>query len=328
MKGSKNDKGIQVRRKIKAFFYALRYAVKHAYRYSKSVNYDYYKSEENFLPILIANYHVIEKCLAMPNFELGHAKERVGVVCMDLIKYSELGFDTQNPQFVAAIQAVEEYNDVHKKASFALPVDLQAAIDNAISLKKVEKHEQPLVSNDSFYGKLYGTFEDFAKSRHSVRTYSDKEIELDVLKDCVDIARTTPTACNRQPNKTYIITQKELIKKIVNVQGGGRGFAENANKILIVTSSVSVFNNNEVFEALKSGGMYAMNLLYALHSKKIGVCPLLWGEDIKKDNYLRKLINIPDNEEIIIIYSCGYPTSEFKYVTSVRNDLEKSMVVV
>ena len=44
--------------------------------------------------------------------------------------------------------------------------------------------------------------------------------------------------------------------------------------------------------------------------------------------YLRKLINIPDNEEIIIIYACGYPTSEFKYVTSVRNDLEKSMVVV
>jgi nitroreductase len=152
--------------------------------------------------------------------------------------------------------------------------------------------------------------------------------ELDVLKDCVDIARTTPTACNRQPNKTYIITQKELISKIVNVQGGGRGFAEYANKILIVTSSVSVFNNNEVFEALKSGGMYAMNLLYALHSKRIGVCPLLWGEDIKKDNYLRKLINIPDNEEIIIIYACGYPTSEFKYVTSVRNDLEKSMVVV
>ena len=328
MRGSKNDKGIQIRRRIKAFFYGLRYAVRHAIRYARNVNSDYYASEENFLPILISNYHVIEKCLAMPNFELGHAKERVGVVCMDLIKYKELGFDTNNPQFIAAIQSVEEYNAVHKKASFKLPSELQTAIDNALSLKKVGEYNQPLVTNESFYSKLNGTFDDFARSRHSVRTYSDRNIELDVLKDCVDIARTSPTACNRQPNKTYVITQKELIKKIVNVQGGGRGFAENANKILIVTSSVSVFNNNEVFEALKSGGMYAMNLLYALHSKKIGVCPLLWGENIKKDNYLRKLINIPDNEEIIIIYSCGYPTSEFKYVTSVRNDLEKSMVVV
>lgn len=328
MRGSKNDKGIQIRRRIKAFFYGLRYAVRHAIRYARNVNSDYYASEENFLPILISNYHVIEKCLAMPNFELGHAKERVGVVCIDLVKYKELGFDTNNPQFIAALQSVEEYNAVHKKASFKLPVELQTAIDNALSLKNVEVYNQPLVTNDDFYSKLTGTFEDFARSRHSLRTYSDKNIELDVLKDCVDIARTTPTACNRQPNKTYIITQKELIKKIVNVQGGGRGFAENANKILIVTSSVSVFNNNEVFEALKSGGMYAMNLLYALHSKKIGVCPLLWGEDIKKDNYLRKLINIPDNEEIIIIYACGYPTSEFKYVTSVRNELDKSMVVV
>lgn len=328
MRGSKNNKKIQIRRKIKAFFYGLRYAVRHTIRYARNVNSDYYASEDNFLPILIANYHVIEKCLAMPNFELGHAKERVDVVCIDLVKYKELGFDTNNPQFIAALQAVEEYNAVHKKASFKLPRELQIAIDNALSLKNVEVYNQPLVTNDSFYSKLSGSFEEFAKSRHSIRTYSDKNIELDILKDCVDIARTTPTACNRQPNKTYIITQKELIKKIVNIQGGGRGFAENANKLLIITSNVSVFNSNEVFEALKSGGMYAMNLLYALHSKRIGVCPLEWSENIKNDNYLRKLINIPDNEEIIIIYACGYPTSEFKYVTSVRNDLDKSMVVV
>ena len=126
----------------------------------------------------------------------------------------------------------------------------------------------------------------------------------------------------------FISGRKDLIDKIIKIQGGGRGFADKADKLLIITSRVDVFNVNEINEAFKSGGMYVMNLLYALHYRKIGACPLEWGENPKNDKALRKLVNIPDNEEVIMVISIGYPTDEFKYVTSVRNSIDESYIII
>ena len=326
--GSKNDKGIQIRRKIKAIYFGIRYIWRHAARFIRNINANYFASQDSFMPILIANYHVIEKCLAMPNFELGHAKERVQLVCADLLTYKQLGFDCDHIQYKCAVQSVQEYNMIHKQANYVLPSTLQELIDKVLADSFVEPFHQVEVNRDEFFASSNANFELFARSRHSCRAYSDKDIPMEEIVACVDLARTTPTACNRQPNKTYVITQPELIKQIVKIQGGGRGFAESANKLLIVTSNVTVFSTNEVQEAMKAGGMYAMNLLYALHYRKVGVCPLIWGENIEKDNKLRKLVNIPDNEEVIIVYSCGYPLDTFKYVRSERNSLNESIVII
>lgn len=328
MKQTKNDKGIQIRRRIKAFFGRRMSLHRSWWRYVKNANCDYYASQKRFIYVLTSNYHVIEKCLAMPNFEPGHGKERVEVVVGDLFKYRELGFDLNHPQYIAAMQAVQEYDEVHKSLSYALPQGLQNNIDGLLEGQTIPEHHQPKVTSKKFFAHLNGTFEDFARSRHSVRAYSDKNISDETIKAVVDLARTTPTACNRQPNKTYVVGDKEMIKRIVILQGGGRGFAENANRLLVVTSAVEPFNNAEPFEVYKAGGMYVMNLLYALHAYQIGACPLMWNGLRKQDEQLRKLLHIPDNEEIIMIIAAGYPTDEFTYVASVRNPLEESLVIV
>ena len=326
MRVTKNDKGIQFRRRLKAIWFGLRYFCRHYLRYVRNCNCDYYTDEDSFLSVMIANYHTIEKCLVMPNFELGHGKERVLVVCGDLVKYRELGFDTNNVQYISALQAVDEYRRVHEDAHVDLGPELNNAIHLALDGQQFQTFDQPSVKAVNFFSSM--DFESFAKSRHSVRAFSDKEISISVIQECVDIARTTPTACNRQPNKTYVICNRKLIEQIVRLQGGGRGFAENANKLLVVTSSVHVFGNNEICEAFKSGGMYTMNLLYALHGKKIGACTLEWNERIEVDQKIRQLLHISDAEEVTMIVAIGYPLEDFRYVMSHRNDLEKSMIVI
>ena len=328
MKQTKNDKGIQIRRRIKAFFGRWIGLRRSWWRFVKNANCDYYESQSRFIYVLTSNYHVIEKCLAMPNFEPGHGKERVEVVVGDLFKYRELKFDLKHPQYIAAMQAVQEYDNVHKQLKYALPVDLQNDIDRLLEGTNIPAHHQPHATRDEFFAHLHGSFEEFARSRHSIRAYSDTNISEETIRAVVDLARTTPTACNRQPNKTYVVGDKDMIKRIALLQGGGRGFAENANKLFIITSAVEPFNNNEPFEVYKAGGMYVMNLLYALHAYEIGACPLMWNGKREQDKQLRKLLNIPDNEEIIMVVSAGYPTDEFLYVTSVRNPIEESLEIV
>ena len=328
MRQTKNDKGIQIRRRVKAFF-GRWIGLRHSWwRFVKNANCDYYESQPRFIYVLTSNYHVIEKCLAMPNFEPGHGEERVEVEVGDLFKYRELGFDLQHPQYIAAMQAVQEYDEVHKKLGYALPAGLQNDIDRLLEGTNIPEHHQPKVTSKEFFAHLNGTFEDFARSRHSVRAYSDKNISIETIRAVVDLARTTPTACNRQPNKTYVVGDKELIKKVATLQGGGRGFVEDANKLFIVTSAVEAFGNNEYNEVFKAGGMHAMNLLYALHAYQIGACALNWKGEKKTDVKLRALLGIPDNEEVIIVIAAGYPPEEFKYVQSERNNVEESLIIV
>ena len=328
MKQTKNDKGIQIRRRIKAFLGRWIGVRRTWWRFVINANCDYYESQMRFLFMLISNYHVIEKCIAMPNFDPGHGKERVEVVVGDLFKYRELGFDLNHPQYIAAMQAVQEYDQVHKRAGYDLPAGLQADIDRLLEGTTILEHQQPHVTRQEFFSHINGGFDKFARSRHSVRAYSGKDIPDETIRAIVDLARTTPTACNRQPNKTYVVCNPNMIKQIAALQGGGRGFSENANKLFVVTSAVEAFGNNEYHEVFKAGGMYVMNLLYALHFYQIGACPLIWSGDKERDNQLRKLINISDNEEIIMIISAGYPVENFSYVTSVRNPLEESLVII
>lgn len=328
MKRTKNDKGIQFRRCIKAFFgrwAGMRQAWR---RYVSNANCDYYETQSRFIYVLTSNYHVIEKCLAMPDFEPGHAIARVEIVVGDLFKYRELGFDISHPQYIAAMQAVREYDHVHQKLGYKLPQTLQYEINKLLEETCIPLHEQPRTTPDNFYAHLNENFASFARSRHSVRTYSHKNISDETVKAVVDLARTTPTACNRQPNKTYVVGNPDLIKQIATLQGGGRGFVESANKLFVVTTAVEPFGYNEYFEAYKSGGMYVMNLLYALHAYQIGACPLMWNGEKKRDKQLRSLLSVPDNEEIIMLVSAGYPADEFSYVTSVRNPINESLVIV
>ncbi len=327
MKQTKNDKGVQIRRRIKAVLGRWIGVRRAWWRFVRNANCDYYESPSRFIYVLTSNYHVIEKCLAMPDFEPGHGKERVDVVVGDLFKYRELGFDLQHPQYIAAMQAVQEYDQVHKKLNYALSMELQHNIDKLLEGTSIPSHSQPHVSRDEFFAHQNGSFEDFARSRHSVRAYSGTNITDETINAVVDLARTTPTACNRQPNKTYVVGNKELILCIANMQGGGRGFAEKANKLFVVTSAVEAFGSNEYHEVFKAGGMYVMNLLYALHAYQIGACPLMWSGG-KKDEQLRELLHVPDNEEIIMIIAAGYPTNEFSYVSSARNPLNESLVFV
>ena len=139
----------------------------------------------------------------------------------------------------------------------------------------------------------------------------------------MDLCNNTPTPCNRQPNNVYVVDNKDLMTKILGMQGGTRGFGHLANKLLIITSNVTVYSGiREAFEAAKSGGMYAMNLLYSLHYHGIGACTLEWGLMTKEEKFIRKAVNIPNNEELVLMILCGYPSDSFKLANSHRTPLQ------
>src|SRR5690606_27746532 len=146
---------------------------------------------------------------------------------------------------------------------------------------------------------------------------------------CIRIAQKSPSACNRQPNGVVIVDGKEMINKVLELQSGNRGFGFLSNKLLVVTSDISVFSRSfEKFGPHFNSGMFCMSLIYALHHFKIGNCALNWSTSYSKDKKLRELLKIEDNQYITLIIACGYPPDNFRFPSSPRRDLQSIYRIV
>ncbi len=58
------------------------------------------------------------------------------------------------------------------------------------------------------------SFYDLAKSRYSVRKFSDKEIESEKLEKILLAGRIAPTAKNNQPQRVYVLESEDAMEKV------------------------------------------------------------------------------------------------------------------
>ncbi len=57
-------------------------------------------------------------------------------------------------------------------------------------------------------------FIDLSKKRYSVRKFTDKPVEEELLNKVLEAGRLSPTAVNRQPQRIVVLNEKESLTKI------------------------------------------------------------------------------------------------------------------
>ena len=60
-------------------------------------------------------------------------------------------------------------------------------------------------------------FAQLAKERYSVRKFQEKKIEKELLDQVILAGRVSPTACNNQPQKVYVLESVEALEKLKKV---------------------------------------------------------------------------------------------------------------
>jgi len=286
-------------------------------------------SANKMIGLIIREYHAVEKGLIMPEFRLGFGKDRVISLCNNCCNFID-SYGTSDSQLKHAVEVINEYVKVHEDNNYKLSDDVLDAIKKLQSkISDVSWSTQRVSSNEEYFSKVKDDFKSFSNSRASVRNYTKEEVTVESIEQALLIARNTPSACNRQSARTYVYTDKTLISRILEVQGGNRGFGHLANKVVIVTSDNNLYSGvGERNQAYVDGGMYAMNLLYALHYNKIAACILNCSTTPEKDIKLRQLTGIKDSEVFIAMVSCGIPPEDFKIAASKRYDLEVTNKVI
>lgn len=287
-------------------------------------------SRENLLSEVIMAYHVVEKGLTMPNRRLAFGKDAVRRLMAYIDKFTEK-FSAQEPQVKHGIGVLVAYQKLHKDVTFDFSED--AAYWDEIQsflyrFDDVVPAIQPHMKREDFYKNKNKSFPAFAASRHTLRNYSSRPLPMERVHKAVELAMTTPSACNRQYWKTYCISNHNLGQKVLELQKGNRGFGHLADKVLIVTVNLEAVGPNERNDAFTNGGMYLMNLCYALFYYEIAHCVLNWSKAPEVDAELRLMVQIPDSESVVAILSCGETPEEFDVAVSPRRDLSDVLRVI
>ena len=145
------------------------------------------------------------------------------------------------------------------------------------------------------------------RSRRSVRRYTDEKISDEQLKKILSAALLAPSGHSKYPCEFIVVKNRELLEKMSHCRKGVAKMLDGAAAAVVVVADK---NKSDTFVEDSCVAMMSMQLLAA--SLGIGNC---WiqvrnreaEDDSSSENFLRGILNFPENFACQAILSLGYP---------------------
>lgn len=139
--------------------------------------------------------------------------------------------------------------------------------------------------------------------RRSVRSYLNKEVEEEKLREVLEAGRLAPSACNIQPWKFIVVRDPSIRKQMVSACANQKFVYE--APVLIVGCIVE--------KGYNMGGWYDSNILdigialdhMTLQAAHIGLGTCWIGAF--DEMQVKRLLNIPEHVRVAAILTLGYP---------------------
>lgn len=198
----------------------------------------------------------------------------------------------------------------------------------------------------------YKSFKEIIHGRRSIRKFTEQSVSNELIEEIIDCARYAPSDTNSQTWEFLIIKNTDKIKKIEEMTWDSLNqIAEDAKEkglekegrllvrsfgpyatafreapvliICLATPYESKFRTKifdplgfvepEVFdeEGIKSSCLASQNLMLAAHALGLGTCPMT-GPVLLAQDKLKEYLDIPENRQINMVISLGYPAEQAK----------------
>ena len=274
---------------------------------------------------ITAQYHVIEKGLSHHAARPGFGKDMVAALVASLQRYYEAGYRASCSQYQSALAVLESYREYNRSQNAQIPREVDDFLQRAGGMF----NGQFAGGHDTKRGEDLLTcwrrdFRSLATNRHSIRCFSTSPIEREAILRAVDLARSAPSACNRQPARVHMFKNKQKIREILAIQGGANGFVELIDTLLIITVDLrGYFGFAERNLGYVDGGLFAMALTYALCYEGIGSCLLHLALSRAQEEQLREMACLPDTETAVVMLGAGRVPEALKVAHSQRKPLDE-----
>lgn len=150
------------------------------------------------------------------------------------------------------------------------------------------------------------SFLNLARSRYSVRSYQDREVEKDMILQVLEAGRLAPSAVNFQPLHYIVITESEEKQKILDAYP--RGWLKEAPAIIVVCG-----NHKESWKRRDGKDHCDIDATIAIDHMTLAAADLGLGScwvcafDAKS---CHESLGLPEHMEVIALLPLGYPKGE------------------
>ena len=157
---------------------------------------------------------------------------------------------------------------------------------------------------------MFKTFEKLVKERQSCREFNDKPLDKNVVEEIAELAMNSPSACNSQPWKMYLITEKEKVSAVTEClqERGRNAFLSGAKAYVVVSEKESPLKpdvekmfSRDHFVKYDIGELVAYLTLGA-KAKGVDSCIIGWINRPK----LKEVLGFSDGEISNVVVALGY----------------------
>lgn len=272
---------------------------------------------------IIKSYHRIEKGLALAAPRPGFGPDAIALLMGDISTYSDnFGEDHVIKRGLQTLAEYEAFN-LHKGSK--VPDVARFLAESSYDSKDGYLVEGGTleVTREAIHAGALLDLKPFFQSRYSVRQFSKEVVSEELIELAIKMAQKTPSVCNREAGRVFLVSDKARAAELLTYQNGNRGFGDQADKLLVITTNLECFLTvGERNQCWIDGGLFAMSLIYALHSLGLGSCCLNWSVEPTTDDAFKRASGIPDENAIIMLLAVGHLPERFRVAISARRPIE------
>ena len=228
--------------------------------------------------------------------------------------------------FINGINLLKEYKKIYEINNWTNYSEYKEVSDFINEYKDIEiiKAGAYIVEKVELEKDYKIDYKKFIKSRHSTRNFKKKRLKKEDILSAVEMAKYTPSACNRQNIKLHYYPSGKMKQNVIDFSLGKGGIYLSGVSTFIITIDVNgLFGAGERNQGYFNAGLFATNLINAFHSLGIGTCLIQFSNKIEEEEELKKLNQIPSYERIAVILFAGYYDEKSIFAVSSRKSVEE-----
>lgn len=149
------------------------------------------------------------------------------------------------------------------------------------------------------------------KRRRSIRKWKDKEVEEEKIRKIIESGLFSPSSMNSQPWRFFIIKNKDVMKELseelLEIHSWAR-FLKDAPVGIVVTVNSKLSRRHFI----EDGSIAAFSMWLTASDLGLGGMWYAVYGDERREQIVRKILNIPEYFRIICIMCIGYPAEKPK----------------
>lgn len=155
-------------------------------------------------------------------------------------------------------------------------------------------------------------------TRRSIRKYSSTPVEQEKINQILTAALMSPTSKRSNSWEFIVVTDKQMLSNLALCRQNGSQFLENSPCGIVVLADTS---KSDVW--VEDASIASIIIQLQAHNLGLGSCWIQvrnrqMNENTSSEDYIKQILDIPSNFNVLNIISIGYPEEMRK-----PHDLEK-----